>query len=88
MKDDDKDKGKNPKEFELQVNRKPYKWPDASVTGAEIKTLAGSPPDFVVNQIVDGPGEDPEISDNQPVDLSKPGIEKFVTRKPKTTPGA
>lgn len=74
--------------FEIQINRKPFKWPNAMITGAEIKALAESPADFVVNQIVDGPGEDPEIADAQPVDLSARGVEKFVTRKPRTTPGA
>jgi hypothetical protein len=74
--------------FELQINRKPYQWPNALISGAEIKNLSQSPADFVVNQIIDGPGEDPEIADGQQVDLSKPGIEKFITRKPKTTPGA
>jgi hypothetical protein len=74
--------------FEIQINRKPFKWPAAAITGAEIKALAESPTDYVVNQIVDGPGEDPEIADAQSVDLSQHGIEKFVTRKPKTTPGA
>lgn len=74
--------------YELQINRKPYQWPKALISGAEIKNLSQSPSDFVVNQIIDGPGEDPEIADGQEVDLSKPGIEKFITRKPKTTPGA
>jgi hypothetical protein len=74
--------------FEIQINRKPYRWPDTFITGAEIKVLAQSPTDYVVNQIVDGPGEDPEIADAQRIDLSAPGIEKFITRKPKTTPGA
>jgi hypothetical protein len=74
--------------FEIQVNRKPYKWPNAIITGAEIKALAQSPADWVVNQIVDGPGEDPEVADGQQIDLSTVGIEKFITRKPKTTPGA
>jgi hypothetical protein len=88
MKDDDKDKGPKPKEFKLQINRKPYEWPRPAITGADIKRLAGSPAEYVVNQLIDGPGEDPEIADDQKVDLSEKGIEKFVTRKPKTTPGA
>lgn len=87
MSNDDKVKVK-PDKFEIQINRKPYKWDNSVITGAEIKQLAESPVDFVVNQIIDGPGEDPEIADAQAVDLSEHGIEKFVTRKPKTTPGA
>jgi hypothetical protein len=81
-------KGPKPKVFNLQINRKPYDWPQPLISGAEIKRLAGSPPDYVVNQLIDGPGEDPEIADDRRVDLSEKGIEKFLTRKPKTTPGA
>lgn len=82
--------GKGPPEppkFHLIINRKPDTWPEPSITGSQIKELAGSPADFVVNQIVDGPGEDPEIADSQSVSLTPHGTEKFVTRKPKTTPG-
>ena len=79
-------KGK-PTGFKLMINRKQHEWPAPSITGTDIKQLAGSPVDYVVNQLVSGPGEDPEIADAQPVDLSGPGVEQFVTRKPKTTPG-
>jgi hypothetical protein len=79
-------------EFELIINRREYKWPTEVISGAQIKMLAGSPPDWVVNQIVEGPGEDPEIGDNQevPLDPHAPpkGIKRFTTRKPKTSPGA
>jgi hypothetical protein len=82
----------HPHEYELIINRKPHKWPKEEITGAEIKKLAGSPYDWVVNQIVDGPGEDPEITDLQSVHLDPkappPGVKRFTTRKPKTAPGA
>src|SRR4051794_38021439 len=61
--------GAHQHEFELIVNKQPHKWPNQFVAGADIKRLAGSLPDWVVNQIVPGPGEDPEIADNQKVDL-------------------
>jgi hypothetical protein len=77
---------------ELIVNRKPLTWPKEKIDGREIKTLAGSPADWVVNQIVDGPGEDPEVADDQFVDLDlhadPKGLKRFTTRKPKTSPGA
>ena len=80
------------REFELVVNRIEHKWPREVITGAQIKKLAGSPDDWVVNQIVDGPGEDPEISDDEPVPLDQKappkGTKRFTTRKPKTAPGA
>lgn len=78
--------------YELIVNRKPHPWPHEKINGAEIKTLAGSPADWVVNQTVEGPGEDPEIGNDQVVDLAldaePKGVKRFTTRKPKTSPGA
>lgn len=79
------------KPYDLIVNKQLKQWPSREISGAEIKMLAGSPPDWVVNQIVAGPGEDPEIADSQKVDLDKQaepkGEKKFTTRKPKTSPG-
>lgn len=78
-------------QFRLIANKKPKTWPSQFITGAQIKRLAESPPDWIVNEIVPGPGEDPEIGDTQQVDLSEqaspPGIKKFTTRKPTTSPG-
>lgn len=76
------------KGYKLLINRKQYDWTEAKISGADIKKLAGSPSDWVVNQRVSGPGEDPEIADNGFADLSPNGVEQFTTRKPKTTPGA
>lgn len=77
--------------YQLIVNKKEQPWEHQFITGAEIKTLAGSPADWVVNQIVPGPGEDPEIADGQRVDLAKEaepkGVKRFTTRKPSTSPG-
>ena len=78
--------------YKLIVNHIEKEWPRRYITGAEILTLAGSPVDWIVNQIVPGRGEDPEISAQQQVDLSDEteprGIKKFQTRKPKTNPGS
>ena len=77
-------------EYKLIVNKQPKEWPKRFITGAEIKTLAGSPADWVVNQSVPGP-TDPEIGNEQRVDLSQdappPGVKRFTTRKPTTSPG-
>jgi len=79
-------------EFNLIVNKAEKKWADQFITGAQILELAGSPADWVVNQLVPGPGEDPEIAPSQKVALdhkAEPeGIKKFQTRKPKTNPGS
>ena len=86
------EKTKLPHEYDLIINRKDYRWPKEEITGADIKKLAGSPADWIVNEIVGGPGEDPEIGDNQPVSLNPDappkGIKRFITRKPKTNPGS
>src|SRR4051812_651003 len=78
-------------EFHLIVNTHEHKWPRQTITGREILTLAGSPPEWIVNQLVPGPGEDPEIGPDQSVDLSPQaepnGVKRFQTRKPKTNPG-
>lgn len=78
-------------DFHLIVNTREHKWPGQTITGREILNLAGSPPEWVVNQLVPGPGEDPEIGLDQSVDLSPQaephGVKRFQTRKPKTNPG-
>lgn len=78
--------------YDLVVNRAPYRWAHEKIDGRQIKGLAGSPADWVVNQIINGPGEDPEIADDQYVNLAPEaeprGEKRFITRKPKTSPGA
>jgi len=79
-------------QYQLMVNKKEHPWEQQFINGTEIKVLAGSPADWVVNQVVPGPDEDPEIGNAQSVDLAKDaephGIKKFTTRKPTTSPGA
>lgn len=78
--------------YKLIVNREEKDWPERNIKGRQILELAGSPADWVVNQLVPGGGEDPEIDPDEPVDLAleaePKGIKKFQTRKPKTNPGA
>lgn len=78
--------------YRLIVNKEEKDWPKRFITGRQILELAGSPADWVVNELVPGAGEDPEIGPDQSVDLdleAEPkGIKKFQTRKPKTNPGA
>lgn len=82
------DKGKK---YKLIVNKDEQEWGQQFITGTEIKVLAGSPADWVVNQKVPGAGEDPEIGNDQKVDLdlqAEPhGVKRFTTRKPTTSPG-
>ena len=80
------------REHRLIVNKVEKEWPKRHIKGRQILELAGSPPDWVVNELVPGGGEDPEIGLDQSVDLdfeAEPkGIKRFQTRKPKTNPGA
>lgn len=80
-----------PTKYNLIVNKDEQTWPEQFITGKQILQLAGSPLDWVVNQLVPGPGEDPEIGLDQKVDLDHqappPGTKRFQTRKPKTNPG-
>jgi len=79
------------RKFHLIINKKPYEWAEQFITGAQIKNLAGSPADWIVNEKVPQPGPDPEIKDDQRVDLdpkaSPHGEKKFTTRKPTSSPG-
>lgn len=64
--------------FKLIVDQNPFTWPEPTITGAQIKALAGVDPSYGVWQEIPGGKTDPEISDNQSVDLSKPGTEKVL----------
>jgi hypothetical protein len=78
-------------DYKLIVNKVEHNWQETHINGAQILNLAGSPSDWVVNQLVPGSGEDPEIGVAQPGDLqlqAEPhGVKRFQTRKPKTNPG-
>jgi hypothetical protein len=77
--------------YKLIVNKAEKPWPNQTISGSEILQLAGSPSDWVVNQLLPGPGEDPDIAPTQKVDLdlqAEPhGVKKFLTRRPATSPG-
>lgn len=82
------EEAKKPKEYEIIVDNKPFKWPQPEITGAEVKRLVHANAEYGVWLVVRGPAEDEEIADNQPVDLTKPGTEKFITGPKKSTEGA
>lgn len=73
--------------YQIIVDRKPHRWPEPLISGAEIKQLAAvDQATFDAWQDVPGP-EDILIADDQKVDLSKPGAERFFTGKKTTTEG-
>jgi hypothetical protein len=84
--------GKTVADHKLIVNKTLHPWDQQHITGAQILTLAGSPAGWVVNQLLPGAGEDPEIANGQNVDLDEKvepqGVKRFQTRKPATDPGS
>lgn len=69
------------------IDRKKYDWDKDTITGLQIKNLAGvDVTKYNVWQDVPGP-EDLPIADDQSVDLTAPGVEKFFTGKKTSTEG-
>lgn len=69
------------------IDQKRHDWEAPAITGAQLKQLAGvDPQTFDVWQDVPGP-EDILVGDNDSVDLTRPGVEKFFTGKKTTTEG-
>lgn len=69
------------------IDRKKYDWDQPTITGLQIKNLAGvDVATYNVWQDVAGP-EDIPIADNFSVDLTQPGVEKFFTGKKTSTEG-
>jgi hypothetical protein len=82
----DKHKGHD-KAFKIVVDQKHHEWRERYITGLEIKRLAGvDPATYDAWQDVRGP-EDILVGDNDQVDLTKPGVERFFTGKKTTTEG-
>ncbi len=75
------------KPFHILVDQRPHQWLEQFITGAQIKQLAGvDRATYDAWQDMPGP-EDVLIGDNDPVDLSAPGAERFFTGKKTTTEG-
>jgi multiubiquitin len=79
--------GHEQRRFNIIVDQKRHDWPKPEISGLEIKELAGVDADkYDAWQDVPGP-DDLQIKDQQKVDLTKPGTEKFFTGKKTTTEG-
>lgn len=75
------------KPVHIFIDRKKYDWDQATITGLQIKNLAGvDAATYNVWQDVAGP-EDIPIADDFSVDLTLPGVEKFFTGKKTSTEG-
>lgn len=75
------------KAYKIIVDQKPHDWPNPVITGLEIKKLAGvDQATYDAWQDVPGP-DDLLIKDDQKVDLTGRGTERFFTGKKTTTEG-
>ena len=83
---EDKQKDKDKKEFKIAIDGHPFEWSKPTITGSEIKQLANVDPAYGVWREVPGPN-DPPVGDNEQVDLTGPGVERFFTGKKTTTEG-
>jgi hypothetical protein len=73
------------KKFKFKVNDKEFEVDTPTITGAQIKQLAGVPPAYQL--FLEIPGDDKEdrlIGDGDVVNLAEPGIEKLYTVPPAT----
>lgn len=75
-----------PKTFKIIIDHTPHDWAEPTITGAQLKELAGVDASYGVWQDLPGP-EDPPVEDGQSVDLGEPGVERFFTGKKTTTEG-
>ena len=67
--------------YHLMINGTNYKWEEPLIQGSQIKQLGGIEP--TAKLYLKGKGNQPDelIADDQQVDLSNPGIEKFVSKE-------
>ena len=80
------EKPDKPGSVDIVIDHKPFRWDKPAITGAEIKQLAGVDPSFGVWMELPGP-EDPPVEDDEAIDLTTPGVERFFTGKKETREG-
>jgi len=69
-----------PRSFKIQIDKKPYEVHKATPTGLELLTLAGKTPPEQFALYLRNKGSQPQrIGLGDKVDLSEPGVERFVT---------
>jgi hypothetical protein len=66
----------------LTINNKPYSWDKEYITGAQIKKLSGVPPEEELFLSIRGPWKDESVPNEKEVNLARPGIESFYSKKP------
>ena len=69
------------KEFQFSVDNKNLLTKSQFLVGRQIKELAGVPADFELFLVVPG-YEDELIDDDKTVNFARPGVERFMSRRP------
>lgn len=77
---------KTDRAFKFKIDERHLAWGKAEITGAVLRQLAALQPNYALYLEVRG-GHDREIGVNDVVDLSKPGVERFITVVKETTEG-
>jgi hypothetical protein len=72
--------------FKFTIDNREFEWGKPLISGLMVRRLAGVGSDYALYLEVRG-GQDREIGDADIVDLSKPGIERFITVIRETTEG-
>lgn len=68
--------------LKITINNKEYEWPEQYITGRDVRKIAKIPPDEELYLAIKKPWEDERIEDDTRVDLARPGIEHFFSKKP------
>lgn len=74
------------RDFKFTVDNHQKEWGKPLITGKVLRKLANIQPGYALYLEVRG-GQDREVNDTDIVDLSKPGIERFITVIKETTEG-
>ena len=72
--------------FKFTIDNNQMEWGKPLITGVILRRLSGVGPKYAIYLEVRG-GQDLEIADTDVIDLSKPGIERFITVIKETTEG-
>jgi hypothetical protein len=76
------EKGDNKPTLMLIINKNKYEWPQQYITGVDIRKLADIPDEEELFLSIRVPWKDELISRDTEVDLARPGIEHFFSKKP------
>lgn len=75
------EKGGAKKTLKLTINKEAYEWPQEYILGAEIRKLGHIGPEELIFLAIKKPWEDELIEDDTRVNLARPEIEHFFSKK-------